>query len=128
MQVGRTGVLTPVAELAPVLLAGSTVARATLHNQAEIARKDIRVGDWVMVEKAGEVIPAVVAVNLKKRTLECQIYQFPAHCPICLTATIQLEEEVALRCPNLNCPAQVRRRLAHFVSKACLDIDGLGRR
>ena len=126
VQVGRTGVLTPVAELAPVLLAGSTVARATLHNQAEIARKDIRVGDWVMVEKAGEVIPAVVAVNLKKRTPECQIYQFPTHCPICLTATIQLEEEVAFRCPNLNCPAQVRRRFAHFVSKACLDIDGLG--
>ncbi len=126
VQVGRTGVLTPVAELAPVLLAGSTVARATLHNQAEIARKDIRVGDWVLVEKAGEVIPAVVAVNLKKRTPECQVYQFPSQCPICCTATIQLVEEVALRCPNINCPAQVRRRLAHFVSKACLDIDGLG--
>lgn len=126
VQVGRTGVLTPVAELEPVLLAGTTVARATLHNQDEIARKDIRVGDFVLVEKAGEVIPAVIEVNLKRRTPGCRAYKFPEKCPVCGTETIQLEEEVALRCPNINCPAQVRRRLGHFVSKACLDIDGIG--
>ncbi|MEO6995346.1 MAG: NAD-dependent DNA ligase LigA, partial [Lacunisphaera sp.] len=126
VQVGRTGVLTPVAELEPVLLAGSTVARATLHNQDEIARKDIRVGDFVQVEKAGEVIPAVIGVNLKRRSPECVAYKMPDKCPVCGTATIQLEDEVATRCPNVNCPAQVRRRLGHFVSKACLDIDGMG--
>jgi DNA ligase (NAD+) len=126
VQVGRTGVLTPVAELEPVLLAGSTVARATLHNKDEIARKDIRLGDYVLVEKAGEVIPAVIEVNLKRRTPECVPYQFPVQCPVCSTAVVQLEGEVATRCPNLGCPAQVRRRLTHFVSKACLDIDGLG--
>lgn len=126
VQVGRTGVLTPVAELEPVLLAGTTVARATLHNKDEIARKDIRVGDTVLVEKAGEIIPAVIEVNLTKRPPQCRAYQFPALCPVCGTATIQLEDEVATRCPNGNCPAQVRRRLGHFVSKACLDIDGIG--
>ncbi len=126
VQVGRTGVLTPVAELEPVLLAGTTVARATLHNQDEIARKDIRIGDYVLVEKAGEIIPAVIEVNLKRRAPECVAYKLPAQCPVCGTPTIQLEEEVATRCPNVNCPAQVRRRLGHFVAKACLDIDGIG--
>ncbi len=126
IQVGRTGVLTPVAELEPVALSGTTVARATLHNKDEIARKDIRVGDYVLVEKAGEIIPAVIEVNLKRRPPSCRVYRFPAHCPICGTAAIQLEDEVAMRCPNMNCPAQVRRRLQHFASKACLDIDGLG--
>ncbi len=126
VQVGRTGVLTPVAELEPVLLSGTTVMRATLHNKDEIARKDIRVGDYVLVEKAGEIIPAVIEVNLKRRAPECQPYRFPAKCPECGTATVQLEGEVATRCPNLGCPAQVRRRLGHFVSKACLDIDGIG--
>lgn len=126
VQVGRTGVLTPVAELEPVLLAGTTVARATLHNRDEIARKDIRVGDYVLVEKAGEIIPAVIEVNLKRRAPECRAYEFPDKCPVCGTQVVQLEEEVAMRCPNPGCPAQVRRRLAHFVSKACLDIDGLG--
>ena len=126
VQVGRTGVLTPVAELEPVILAGTTVARATLHNKDEIARKDIRLGDYVLVEKAGEVIPAVIEVNLKRRAPECVPYQFPGQCPVCGTAAVQLEGEVAMRCPNLSCPAQVRRRLTHFVSKACLDIDGLG--
>lgn len=126
VQVGRTGVLTPVAELEPVILAGTTVSRATLHNADEIARKDIRVGDYVQVEKAGEVIPAVLGVNLKRRAPECVPYTMPAHCPVCGTPTVQLEGEVATRCPNANCPAQVRRRLGHFVSKACLDIDGLG--
>jgi DNA ligase (NAD+) len=126
VQVGRTGVLTPVAELEPVLLAGTTVSRATLHNRDEIARKDIRVGDYVFVEKAGEVIPAVVAVNPARRAPECSAFVFPARCPSCGSAVVQAAGEVALRCPNYDCPVQVRRRVRHFASKACVDIDGLG--
>jgi len=126
IQVGRTGVLTPVAELEPVILAGTTVARATLHNRDEIARKDIRVGDCVFVEKAGEVIPAVVGVNPARRTPECVPFVFPSRCPSCGSAVVQAEGEVALRCPNYDCPVQVRRRVQHFGSKACVDIDGLG--
>ncbi|MFM1851484.1 MAG: hypothetical protein RIS54_1168 [Verrucomicrobiota bacterium] len=126
IQVGRTGVLTPVAELAPVQLAGTTVSRATLHNRDEIARKDIRIGDHVYVEKAGEIIPVVLGVNLAKRPPECAPYAFPAACPVCATPVVQLEGEVALRCPNHECPVQVRRRVQHFASKGCLDIDGLG--
>jgi DNA ligase (NAD+) len=126
IQVGRTGVLTPVAELEPVLLAGSTVSRATLHNRDEIARKDIRVGDTVYVEKAGEVIPAIVAVDLKRRPPKCAPYAFPDRCPACGTAAVQREGEVAMRCPNYDCPVQVRRRVQHFASKACVDIDGMG--
>jgi DNA ligase (NAD+) len=126
IQVGRTGVLTPVAELEPVILAGTTVARATLHNRDEIARKDIRVGDTVSLEKAGEVIPAVIAVNLSRRPPHCAPYVFPEKCPACGTRVVQLDGEVALRCPNYDCPVQVRRRVRHFASKACVDIDGLG--
>jgi DNA ligase (NAD+) len=126
VQVGRTGVLTPVAELEPVILAGTTVSRATLHNGNEIARKDIRVGDFVFVEKAGEVIPAVIGVNLERRTPECVAYTFPKKCPSCGTPVVQTEGEVALRCPNFDCPVQVRRRVRHFASKGCVDIDGLG--
>jgi DNA ligase (NAD+) len=126
VQVGRTGVLTPVAELEPVLLAGTTVSRATLHNQDEIARKDIRVGDYVFVEKAGEVIPAVIGVNLERRSPKCVAFKFPRKCPSCGTEVVQAEGEVALRCPNYDCPVQVRRRVRHFASKACVDIDGLG--
>lgn len=126
VQVGRTGVLTPVAELEPVQLSGTTVSRATLHNRDEIERKDIRVGDYVLVEKAGEIIPAVIEVNKKRRAPECRPYKFPEACPVCETTVVQYEGEVALRCPNVSCPAQVRRRLGHFVSKAALDIDGLG--
>lgn len=126
IQVGRTGTLTPVAELEPVVLAGSTVARATLHNADEIARKDVRVGDFVWVEKAGEIIPAVVSVVMEKRPLDAVPYQFPHTCPACGTEAIRLPEEVATRCPNLSCPAQVRRRLQHFASRQCMDIEGLG--
>lgn len=126
VQVGRTGVLTPVAELEPVQLAGTTVARATLHNRDEIARKDIRVGDYVYVEKAGEVIPAVIGVNLARRTPECVAFTFPEKCPACGSTVVQLEGEVALRCPNYECPVQVRRRVQHFASRACVDIEGLG--
>jgi DNA ligase (NAD+) len=126
IQVGRTGVLTPVAELEPVILAGTTVARATLHNRDEIARKDIRVGDSVFIEKAGEVIPAVIGVNLKRRPPECAAYRFPAECPACGTPVAQAQGEVAVRCPNFDCPVQVRRRVSHFASKTCVDIDGMG--
>lgn len=126
LQVGRTGVLTPVAELVPVELSGSTVARATLHNRDEIARKDVRVGDFVYVEKAGEIIPAVVGVNLGRRTVEAREFVFPAECPECGTAVVTRESEVAVRCVNASCPAQLRRRVAHYASEACVDIGGLG--
>lgn len=126
IQVGRTGVLTPVAELEPVHLAGTTVSRATLHNAQELARKDVRVGDTVLVEKAGEIIPAVIEVNLALRPPGAVSFAFPTECPVCGTPTIQFEDEVARRCPNPECPAQVRRRVGHFASKSSLDIDGLG--
>ena len=126
IQVGRTGVLTPVAELEPVQLAGTTVARATLHNADEIARKDIRIGDFVTVEKAGEIIPAVVAVNLAKRPPECAPYAFPAACPVCATPAVRREGEVAIRCPNADCPAQLTTRLDYVAGRAVLDLENLG--
>jgi DNA ligase (NAD+) len=126
IQVGRTGVLTPVAELEPVQLAGTTVARATLHNRDDIARKDVRVGDTVLVEKAGEIIPAVVGVVLAKRTPECVPYVFPEKCPVCGTAAVQLPGEVAVRCPNPDCPAQLTGRLDYVAGRGVLDIEGLG--
>jgi DNA ligase (NAD+) len=126
VQVGRTGLLTPVAELAPVALAGSTLTRATLHNADEIARNDFRVGDMVYVEKAGEVIPAIVGVNLARRPAGSQPYRFPSVCPACGADVAQTGDEAARRCPNPACPPQMRRRLEHFASKACADIPGLG--
>jgi DNA ligase (NAD+) len=126
IQVGRTGALTPVAELEPVFLAGTTVKRATLHNAEEIARKDVRVGDAVLVEKAGEIIPAVVAVLVEKRPATSAPYAFPRECPVCHTAVVRGEGEVVWRCPNPLCPEKVRRRIEHFASKACVDIEGLG--
>lgn len=126
VQVGRTGVLTPVAELEPVELAGTTVSRATLHNRDELARKDVRVGDTVCVEKAGEVIPAVVGVNRERRPPRCEPYVFPTTCPACGTPVVQREGEVAVRCPNYECPVQVRRRVSHFASKGAVDIEGMG--
>jgi len=126
IQVGRTGALTPVAELEPVVLAGTTVKRATLHNADEIARKDVRVGDSVLVEKAGEIIPAVVQVLVEKRPPQCEAYVFPTTCPVCGTAVVRNEGEVVWRCPNPECPEKIRRRIEHFTSKACVDIDGLG--
>jgi DNA ligase, NAD-dependent len=126
IQVGRTGVLTPVAELEPVQLAGTTVARATLHNADEIARKDIRVGDAVLVEKAGEIIPVVVAVNLAKRPPGCAPYVFPTACPVCSTPVVRVEGEVAIRCPNADCPAQLVTRLDYVADRKVLDIESLG--
>ena len=126
LQVGRTGAVTPVAELEPVLLAGTTVKRATLHNADEIARKDVRVGDFVLVEKAGEIIPAVIEVVMTKRTPECVAYVFPTECPVCATKLVREEGGVKWMCPSPSCPEKVRRKIEHFASKASLDIDGLG--
>ena len=126
IQVGRTGALTPVARLEPVLLSGSTVSNATLHNFEEIERKDIRVGDCVVIEKAGEIIPAVVTVKKDRRTGEETRIEPPQQCPACGTATRKDEEQVVLRCPNADCPEQVKRRLEHFVSRGAMDIRGLG--
>ncbi len=126
IQVGRTGVLTPVAELAPVELAGSTIARATLHNADDLARKDIRVGDFVYIEKAGEIIPAVVGIDLARRPAEAARFAFPEKCPACGAAVMRRAGEVAVRCSNEACPAQLRRRIEHFASAGCLAINGLG--
>ncbi len=126
VQVGRTGVLTPVAELAPIELGGSRIARATLHNKDEIARKDIRVGDFVVLEKAGEIIPAIVSVNLARRPPDAVKFVFPEKCPACGTVAARQPLDAAVRCPNAACPAQLRRRLEHFASKDGVDIEGLG--
>lgn len=126
IQVGRTGALTPVAELEPVVLAGTTVKRATLHNAEEIIRKDVRIGDAVLVEKAGEIIPAVVAVLVEKRPADSRPYVFPRECPVCHTPVVRGEGEVVWRCPNPRCPEKVRRRIEHFAGKGSLDIEGLG--
>ncbi len=125
-QVGRTGIVTPVAELEPVALAGTTVSRATLHNVDEIRRKDIREGDHVFIEKGGDIIPKVVGVNLKKRPENSSPAKIPRNCPVCGTPLIQLEGEVAIRCPNLSCPAQIKRGIEHFASRGAMDIEGLG--
>ncbi len=124
--VGRTGALTPVARLDPVRIGGVTVAHASLHNQDEIERLDVRVGDAVFVERAGDVIPKVVKVVLEQRPPGTEPYRLPDACPECGSAVARLEGEVALRCPNLECPAQVKERLRHFASRGGLDIDGLG--
>lgn len=127
LQLGRTGVVTPVAELAPVYISGSTIARATLHNAEEIARKDIREGDTVFVEKAGEVIPAIIGVDLSKRPIGAIPFSFPKACPACHCELSQLEGEVAIRCLNAACPPQVRGRILHFASRAAMDIPHLGK-
>lgn len=126
VQVGRTGVLTPVAHLEPVVVSGSRVARATLHNEEEIARKDIRIGDVVQIEKAGEVIPAVVGVRKDLRTGDERIFQMPTKCPECHSTVVRDPEMVAIRCVNSSCPAQIRRKLEHFASRGAMDIEGLG--
>lgn len=126
LQVGRTGVLTPVAELEPVFLAGSTISRATLHNQEEIERKDIRVGDTAIIEKGGDVIPKVVSVDLSKRPLFSQPFKMPSTCPVCHSKIVHKKEEVALRCSNKECSAQNARKLIFFASKHAMDIDHLG--
>ncbi len=130
VQVGRTGILTPVAELEPVLLAGSTISRATLHNEDEIKRKDIRIGDTVIIEKAGQVIPAVVEVDLKQRPAAANVFDLHGHiggkCPVCGGPIVRDPEFVAWRCENASCPAQLKRTLRHFAGKAAMDIEGMG--
>ncbi|HET7511805.1 MAG TPA: NAD-dependent DNA ligase LigA, partial [Chthoniobacterales bacterium] len=126
IQVGRTGTLTPVATLEPVFVSGSTVARATLHNQEEIARKDIRIGDMVVVEKAGEVIPAIVSVRKDLRDGTEKKFHMASNCPVCGSKVVKDEGQVAMRCVNAQCPAQRRRRIEHFASRGAMDIEGLG--
>lgn len=125
-QVGRTGVLTPVAELEPVFLAGSTVSRATLHNMDEINRKDLRIGDTVVIEKGGDVIPKVVEVILEDRQKNFKIIKMPEKCPVCKTPIFVPEEEVAIYCENSECPAQIKARITHFAARGAMDIEGLG--
>ena len=126
VQVGRTGVLTPVAELEPVQLAGTSVKRATLHNEDEIRRKDIRIGDRVIIEKAGEIIPVVISVVGAKRAADSHAYELPQTCPECDSRVQRIEGEVALRCINLHCPAQVKSWLEHYAARGAMDITGLG--
>ena len=126
IQVGRTGVLTPVAEFDPVTVAGSTIARATLHNLDEIRRKDVRVGDTIIVHKAGDVIPEVVGPVLDKRPDDAVEWDMPELCPVCGSPVVHEGDEVAYRCVSLDCPAQLKERLIHWVSRGCMDVDGLG--
>jgi DNA ligase (NAD+) len=126
IQVGRTGTLTPVAALEPVTVGGSRVARATLHNEEEIKRKDIRIGDVVLIEKAGEVIPAVISARTDLRTGSEKKFRMPKKCPQCGSLVVKDEGQVAVRCVNSQCPAQLRRRIEHFASRGAMDIEGLG--
>ena len=126
VSVGRTGAITPTAVLEPVLIDGSTVSRATLHNQDQINELDIRLGDQVVLKKAGDIIPKVVRVIKEERTGDEETYQLPTDCPACHTELVHLDEEVALRCLNPDCPAQLQEALIHFVSRNAMNIDGLG--
>jgi DNA ligase (NAD+) len=126
VQVGRTGALTPVAEMDPVMLAGSVVRRATLHNEDEIRRKDIRVGDRVVIQKAGEVIPEVVKALTAARTGDEREFVMPDHCPVCGAEVTKPEGEAVARCSGVACPAQLKQRIEHFVSRGALDIQGVG--
>ncbi len=128
ISVGRTGALTPVAILDPVNLAGSVVRRASLHNQEEITAKDVRIGDTVVVRKAGEIIPEIVSVDLSRRTGSEEPFEMPQSCPVCGSRAVRLPDEVALRCPNRSCPAQMNEEIRHFASRGCMDIRGLGER
>ena len=123
---GRTGVLTPKAQLTPVRLAGTTVTSATLHNQNYIAEKDIRIGDTVVVQKAGEIIPEIVEVLFERRPSGTVPYTLPRVCPVCGAQVVQDEDGVALRCTGAECPAQLLRNLTHFASRDAMDIEGLG--
>jgi DNA ligase (NAD+) len=125
-QIGKTGTVTPVGELQPVELAGTTVSRASLHNVEEIERKDIRPGDWVVVEKAGKIIPHIVRVEKHRRDGEPPKYQFPTHCPECNSELVRDAQGVYIRCVSKQCPAQWRHWLRYFVTTDCLDIEGLG--
>lgn len=126
LQVGRTGAVTPVAELEPVKLAGSTVKRATLHNEDEIQRLDLRIGDWVFVEKGGDVIPKIVGVDEPLRPEHVEVFRMPEQCPVCGEMLVRPEGEVLRRCVNRSCPAQIQKSIEHFASRGAMDIEGLG--
>lgn len=126
VNVGRTGTLTPVAVLEPVEVGGVVVRRATLHNEDEVRRKDVRIGDWVIVGRAGEVIPEVVLVLKERRDGSERIFTMPTSCPVCHSPVVREEGEVAVRCINASCPAQIKERLRHFASRDAMDIEGLG--
>jgi DNA ligase (NAD+) len=132
VQVGRTGALTPVAKLRPVRVGGVTVSNASLHNQDELDRKDLRVGDWIVIQRAGDVIPQVVRVRIDRRRealaegRELVRRTLPSECPVCSHATVRLEGESVTRCPNIDCPAQLKNNLRHLASRYALDVDGLG--
>jgi DNA ligase (NAD+) len=128
INVGRTGSLNPYAILEPVVVSGATVKNASLHNEEDIHRKDIRIGDWVTVERAGDVIPQVVGPIVERRTGNEKVFKMPDRCPICGTPVVKLEGDAMHRCPNTTCPAQFFELLKHFVSKGAMDIDGLGER
>lgn len=124
--VGRTGTMTPTAILDPVRLSGTVVQRATLHNQDEIERKDVRIGDMVWVHKAGEIIPEVIRVELNKRPAGAEPYHIPENCPVCGSRTVRLTGEAAVKCPNKSCPAQIKEAMSHFASRRAMNILGLG--
>jgi DNA ligase (NAD+) len=126
VQVGRTGALTPVAYLKPVLLAGTTVSRASLHNEDEIKRLNLKIGDWVLIEKSGEIIPQVLQIIESKRTGDEKDYEFPKVCPVCGTTVVRPEGEAVTRCPNEICPAKVKARIGYFAMRKAMDIEGLG--
>jgi len=126
VQVGRTGALTPTARLEPVFLAGTTVSSATLHNEDEIARKDIRIGDWVWIEKGGDIIPKVERVDIDAREPGVEPYLMPDTCPVCGSPALREEGEVVRRCTNYLCPAQTKERIRHFCSRGAMDIEGAG--
>ncbi|MCX6570411.1 MAG: NAD-dependent DNA ligase LigA [Candidatus Aminicenantes bacterium] len=126
IQVGRTGALTPVAVLEPVKLSGTTISRSTLHNEDEVRRKDIRVGDFVLIERSGDVIPHVVSVMKKRRTARLRPFAWPGRCPVCGSEVFRPEGEVISRCVNTSCPARVRESILHFAARRAMDIDGLG--
>lgn len=128
VQVGRTGALTPVAVLDPVSVGGVTVARATLHNEDEVRKKDVRIGDTVLVQRAGDVIPEVVKVIETYRDGSQKIFEMPKHCPVCAQRVVRFEDEAATRCINTVCPAQLKGNIIHFAAKGALDIDGLGKK
>jgi DNA ligase (NAD+) len=129
VQVGRTGALTPVARLKPVFVGGVTVTNATLHNEGELRRKDVRIGDTVVVRRAGDVIPEVVSVRVERRPFSAQVYEFPRTCPVCGSAVVKNEDEAVHRCSGgLYCPAQRKQSLLHFASRRAMNIEGLGER
>lgn len=126
VNVGRTGTLTPVAVLEPVEVGGVVVKRATLHNEDEVKRKDVRIGDWVVVGRAGEVIPEVIRVIKENRTGEERVFVMPTVCPVCGSRVVREEQEVAVKCININCPAQIKEKIKHWASRDAMDIEGLG--